>query len=144
MPVFEMPLNDLRQYQGRNPRPSDLDSYWSISRTGSSRSCVPICDRCLALYAAHDDATYEIALHGEEDQHAWQDHQHRRRHEQVLARLRWIVRGLLKPTQTDRQWKALHSAQIDQRMEEVVPVRQEREDGHGGQRRLRERQQDMP
>ena len=29
MPVFEMPLNDLRQYQGRNPRPSDLDSYWS-------------------------------------------------------------------------------------------------------------------
>ena len=29
MPVFEMPLNDLRQYQGRNPRPADLDSYWS-------------------------------------------------------------------------------------------------------------------
>src|ERR1700682_3290285 len=29
MPVFEMPLNELRQYQGRNPRPGDLDTYWS-------------------------------------------------------------------------------------------------------------------
>src|SRR5712691_4489937 len=29
-------------------------------------------------------------------------------------------------------------------MKEVVPVRQEREDGHGGQRRLSEWQQDMP
>lgn len=31
MPIFEMPLNDLRQYQGRNPRPGDLDAYWSAA-----------------------------------------------------------------------------------------------------------------
>jgi cephalosporin-C deacetylase len=28
MPVFEMPLAELKQYQGRNPRPDDFDSYW--------------------------------------------------------------------------------------------------------------------
>jgi cephalosporin-C deacetylase len=29
MPVFELPLEQLRQYQGRNPRPSDFDDYWA-------------------------------------------------------------------------------------------------------------------
>jgi cephalosporin-C deacetylase len=29
MPVFEMPLNELRQYRGRNPRPADFDVYWA-------------------------------------------------------------------------------------------------------------------
>jgi len=28
MPVFEMPLEQLRTYQGRNPRPDDFDAYW--------------------------------------------------------------------------------------------------------------------
>lgn len=28
MPVFEMPLEQLRIYQGRNPRPADFDAYW--------------------------------------------------------------------------------------------------------------------
>src|SRR5437773_9809485 len=28
MPVFEMPLERLREYQGRNPRPDDHESYW--------------------------------------------------------------------------------------------------------------------
>src|SRR5206468_916302 len=27
----EMPLQELRQYQGRNPRPDDFDSYWSVA-----------------------------------------------------------------------------------------------------------------
>lgn len=29
MPIFEMPLDELRTYQGRNPKPSDFDDYWS-------------------------------------------------------------------------------------------------------------------
>ena len=29
MPVFEMPLDQLRSYQGRNPKPEDFDSYWA-------------------------------------------------------------------------------------------------------------------
>ncbi len=29
MPVFEMPLEDLRTYQGRNPKPADFDEYWA-------------------------------------------------------------------------------------------------------------------
>jgi cephalosporin-C deacetylase len=29
MPVFEMPLAELKTYQGRNPRPSDFDEYWN-------------------------------------------------------------------------------------------------------------------
>lgn len=28
MPVFEMPLEQLEHYQGRNPRPLDFDAYW--------------------------------------------------------------------------------------------------------------------
>jgi len=28
MPVFEMPLEQLEIYEGRNPRPVDFDSYW--------------------------------------------------------------------------------------------------------------------
>lgn len=29
MPVFEMPLPELRRYSGRNPRPDDFDDYWA-------------------------------------------------------------------------------------------------------------------
>jgi cephalosporin-C deacetylase-like acetyl esterase len=28
MPVFEMPLHELRRYMGRNPKPSDFEAYW--------------------------------------------------------------------------------------------------------------------
>ncbi len=28
MPVFEMPLEQLRSYRGRTPRPADFDEYW--------------------------------------------------------------------------------------------------------------------
>ncbi|MFZ0216453.1 MAG: acetylxylan esterase, partial [Candidatus Dormiibacterota bacterium] len=28
MPLFEMPLDELRVYRGRNPRPADFDEYW--------------------------------------------------------------------------------------------------------------------
>jgi len=31
MPVFEMPLEQLKQYQGRNPRPADFDAYWDAA-----------------------------------------------------------------------------------------------------------------
>ena len=29
MPLVDMPLDELRRYQGRNPRPEDFDAYWS-------------------------------------------------------------------------------------------------------------------
>ncbi|AIQ46134.1 acetyl esterase [Paenibacillus sp. FSL R7-0273] len=28
MPLVDMPLEQLKQYQGRNPRPADFDAYW--------------------------------------------------------------------------------------------------------------------
>ena len=31
MPMLDMPLCDLRQYQGRNPRPADIDAFWDAS-----------------------------------------------------------------------------------------------------------------
>ena len=31
MPIVDMPLEELRQYQGRNPRPADFDAYWSAA-----------------------------------------------------------------------------------------------------------------
>src|ERR1700704_2285354 len=33
MPVFEMPLEQLRSYNGRNPRPADFDAYWDRGLT---------------------------------------------------------------------------------------------------------------
>jgi cephalosporin-C deacetylase len=29
MPLFEMPLDELEKYGGRNPRPTDFDEYWN-------------------------------------------------------------------------------------------------------------------
>ena len=31
MPVFEMPLEQLREYRGRNPRPDDFEDYWDAA-----------------------------------------------------------------------------------------------------------------
>src|ERR1700730_12133733 len=31
MPVFEMPLDELLVYQGRNPKPADFDIYWATA-----------------------------------------------------------------------------------------------------------------
>lgn len=31
MPVFELPLDELKTFQGRNPRPADFDSYWETA-----------------------------------------------------------------------------------------------------------------
>src|SRR5688572_13318713 len=28
MPMLDMPLEELRRYEGRNPRPADFDAYW--------------------------------------------------------------------------------------------------------------------
>ena len=28
MPIVDMPLEELKEYSGRNPRPADFDSYW--------------------------------------------------------------------------------------------------------------------
>jgi len=28
MPVFEMPLEEMKSYEGRNPRAADFDEYW--------------------------------------------------------------------------------------------------------------------
>jgi cephalosporin-C deacetylase len=33
MPTFEMPLDQLRSYDGRNPRPADFDAYWDRALT---------------------------------------------------------------------------------------------------------------
>jgi cephalosporin-C deacetylase len=31
MPLIDMPLEKLREYQGRNPRPADFDEYWDTA-----------------------------------------------------------------------------------------------------------------
>src|SRR5450830_1286415 len=30
MPLLDMPLDQLRTYQGRNPRPADFDTFWDV------------------------------------------------------------------------------------------------------------------
>jgi cephalosporin-C deacetylase len=46
MPLFEMPLDQLGSYNGRNPRPADFDAYWDrglseIDATNSQPELVP-------------------------------------------------------------------------------------------------------
>src|SRR5436190_9091265 len=46
MPVFEMPLDRLREYEGRNPRPDDHETYWEkalaeMRATNSNVDLVP-------------------------------------------------------------------------------------------------------
>lgn len=31
MPILDMPLDELKQYQGRSPRPNDLDAFWDAN-----------------------------------------------------------------------------------------------------------------
>lgn len=31
MPMLDMPLQELQKYQGRNPRPADIDAFWDTS-----------------------------------------------------------------------------------------------------------------
>ena len=31
MPLIDMPLEELKTYQGRNPRPDDFDEYWDTA-----------------------------------------------------------------------------------------------------------------
>ncbi len=31
MPLIDMPLEELKKYQGRNPRPDDFDEYWDAA-----------------------------------------------------------------------------------------------------------------
>lgn len=33
MPIFEMPLQELETYAGRNPRPADMEDYWDSALT---------------------------------------------------------------------------------------------------------------
>ena len=46
MPVFEMPPEELRTYQGINPKPEDFDEYWrraleALGRTEEDLELVP-------------------------------------------------------------------------------------------------------
>ena len=31
MPIVDMPLSQLKEYQGRNPRPADMEEYWDAA-----------------------------------------------------------------------------------------------------------------
>ncbi|MBJ7614391.1 MAG: alpha/beta fold hydrolase [Candidatus Dormibacteraeota bacterium] len=44
MPVFELPLDELRNYLGSSPRPADFDEYWAagISELASTPACVEL------------------------------------------------------------------------------------------------------
>lgn len=40
MPMFDMPLSELRDYMGQSPRPADFDSYWQAA-LGEMHACDP-------------------------------------------------------------------------------------------------------
>jgi cephalosporin-C deacetylase len=47
MPILDMPLDELRTYNGRNPRPDDFDTYWDraldeMRRTDPAVELIPV------------------------------------------------------------------------------------------------------
>ena len=52
MPVFDLPLDELWHYTGRNPRPDDLDEYWA--------EALAELDAVMAAYAGIPDADVRL------------------------------------------------------------------------------------
>jgi len=53
MPVFEMPLEELRSYRGTNPKPEDFDEYWmraleELRETDDAAELIPAGFHCAA------------------------------------------------------------------------------------------------
>jgi len=66
MPLSDMPLNELKKYQGINPCPSDIDKYWSraLAEMKSTDSCVELIPATFKTAAADCFDLYFTGVRG--------------------------------------------------------------------------------
>ena len=66
MPVFEMPLDELRTYTGRNPRPDDFEQYWgsAVEEMRSTDSQIELVPRTLSAQFAECFDLYFTGVRG--------------------------------------------------------------------------------
>lgn len=66
MPVFEMPLDELRTYAGRNPRPDDFEQYWdsAVEEMRSTDSQIELVPHALSAQFAECFDLYFTGVRG--------------------------------------------------------------------------------
>src|SRR5712691_4953301 len=98
----------------------------------------------LTFQPRQDDPTDEVTLSEKEQRHAGHDHDDRAGHQQVVLWLAGLHGDGLKVAHPQRDGELLWRVQEDERLDEGVPVEQEREDRNGRDRRATQRYQDVP
>ena len=65
MPMLDMPLHELKQYQGRNPRPADIDEFWDAS-VAEMEALGTDCQLVKAAFQVPNAACYDMYFTGVE------------------------------------------------------------------------------
>lgn len=63
MPIFDLPLDELRKYEGCSPRPDDIDDYWD-SALEEMRAVDPVVDIQLAAFQVPYAKCYDLTFTG--------------------------------------------------------------------------------
>ena len=63
MPMLDMPLCELRQYPGRNPRPADIDAFWDAS-VAEMESLGTDCELVKANFQVPGSTCYDLYYTG--------------------------------------------------------------------------------
>lgn len=63
MPMLDMPLCELRQYQGRNPRPADIDAFWDAA-VAEMEALGTSCDLMKADFQVPHSTCYDLFYTG--------------------------------------------------------------------------------
>lgn len=63
MPMLDMPLHELYQYQGRNPRPADIDAFWDAS-VAEMEGLGTSCELVKASFQVPNVACYDLYFTG--------------------------------------------------------------------------------
>ena len=65
MPMLDMPLHELKQYQGRNPRPGDIDAFWDAS-VAEMEALGSACELVKASFQVPNVTCYDLYFTGVE------------------------------------------------------------------------------
>ena len=63
MPMLDMPLHELKTYQGRNPRPADIDAFWDAS-IAEMEALGTSCELVKAVFQVPNIACYDLYFTG--------------------------------------------------------------------------------
>ena len=63
MPMLDMPLSELRQYQGHNPCPADIDAFWDAS-VAEMEALGNACELVKAAFQVPGSTCYDLFYNG--------------------------------------------------------------------------------